>query len=540
MAVEDRRTGRGRRTGFLAAPAGTALLVAAGLGVLLAVTWSPRASGGGLADLRLYTTRLVMMAAFVLMALAGRGRDPRGGAWARPYLALALGFLAGRVAAGLFEPLFAAGSTEQTALQFTGAVCEGVGIAAVELGIVVQAARLDLRRAALAVSGAYLVAEAAFFVLLLLPGGAVAVLAPVGEVAALAAWWALALGPAAAPCDGPAPAALAAEEGAPAEQAPAAPRRPLSSISLGGAPLGAVVGLCVVLTLIWGVFAELSGEGTGAFFDAASEIVMVGVRALVVVLCVYGALWLSFRHLVLSCVALWTCGILLSVLLQGSVGVATTGLVVKAGLYLLQALTLLFAVRAGMREPGDALPAAGLVLCSCLCGMLSRLAVTLAGGIGAAALPACAAASLAAIVAALLALWDGQARRAGRAVAGGGGSGGAAGDMGGAGASPGTPGMGGVPGVDGALAAREADFLARFQRFCDENQLSERERDVLLEAVHGYTVDAIAENLGMSRETAKTHLRRIYARAGVGGKQDILKAFEGLGPEGQPHSDGHG
>ena len=38
--------------------------------------------------------------------------------------------------------------------------------------------------------------------------------------------------------------------------------------------------------------------------------------------------------------------------------------------------------------------------------------------------------------------------------------------------------------------------------------------------------DAVGEKLGLSRETVKTYLSRIYSRAGVGGRQELLAVLD--------------
>jgi len=44
---------------------------------------------------------------------------------------------------------------------------------------------------------------------------------------------------------------------------------------------------------------------------------------------------------------------------------------------------------------------------------------------------------------------------------------------------------------------------------------SEREADVLLYLCHGYPNSEIAEHLGISQNTVKTHLKNIYGKLGV-------------------------
>lgn len=77
------------------------------------------------------------------------------------------------------------------------------------------------------------------------------------------------------------------------------------------------------------------------------------------------------------------------------------------------------------------------------------------------------------------------------------------------------------------LVAASVNFARRFEELASERGLTPRERDVLFEAVHGYTIDHIARKLSLSREAIKSSLTRAYARAGVSGKQAFLALMDG-------------
>lgn len=99
---------------------------------------------------------------------------------------------------------------------------------------------------------------------------------------------------------------------------------------------------------------------------------------------------------------------------------------------------------------------------------------------------------------------------------------------------PGLPVRAGTAASDGAdegqLAEPADSFVLKFDAFCGEYGLSPREREVLELAVHGYTMVSIARELVISDETVKTHLRRIYAKVGVSGKQRLIEAVEAFEP----------
>lgn len=74
-------------------------------------------------------------------------------------------------------------------------------------------------------------------------------------------------------------------------------------------------------------------------------------------------------------------------------------------------------------------------------------------------------------------------------------------------------------------------FVLKFDAFCSEFGLSPREREVLELSVHGYTMASIARQLVISDETVRTHLRRIYAKVGVSGKQSLIEAVDAFGSD---------
>lgn len=65
-----------------------------------------------------------------------------------------------------------------------------------------------------------------------------------------------------------------------------------------------------------------------------------------------------------------------------------------------------------------------------------------------------------------------------------------------------------------------------FARRMENAVLTEREREVALLAVKGYTAKRIAEELVVSEYTAKNHLSSIYRKMGVVSKQELIKLWE--------------
>lgn len=72
--------------------------------------------------------------------------------------------------------------------------------------------------------------------------------------------------------------------------------------------------------------------------------------------------------------------------------------------------------------------------------------------------------------------------------------------------------------------ARASDVRA--EAFCERLQLSQRECEVLVETLHGHNRASVAEKLGLSPDTVKHYLSRIYLKAGVSSKQELVSLVE--------------
>lgn len=73
---------------------------------------------------------------------------------------------------------------------------------------------------------------------------------------------------------------------------------------------------------------------------------------------------------------------------------------------------------------------------------------------------------------------------------------------------------------DGDGAPREGAWTKSCNALAEQAGLSLRERDVLFLLGKGYTIEYIAGELGISFNTAKSHIRNVYAKAGVHSKQE--------------------
>lgn len=119
-------------------------------------------------------------------------------------------------------------------------------------------------------------------------------------------------------------------------------------------------------------------------------------------------------------------------------------------------------------------------------------------------------------------------------------------------------GLAGVPGADSAdvtglagtaaangpqktdLTAAEANALATAEDPIEPScralaktyDLTARELEVLVPLVHGRSAATIAQTLGISTETARTHIRHIYQKTDIHNREDLMDAVEAQGSAG--------
>lgn len=72
----------------------------------------------------------------------------------------------------------------------------------------------------------------------------------------------------------------------------------------------------------------------------------------------------------------------------------------------------------------------------------------------------------------------------------------------------------------------ESDFALRAAAFSKRLQLSQREEEVLLGILHGYSRVRIAEKLYLSPGTVKSYVGRIYSKGNVRSKQELISLVE--------------
>ena len=92
-----------------------------------------------------------------------------------------------------------------------------------------------------------------------------------------------------------------------------------------------------------------------------------------------------------------------------------------------------------------------------------------------------------------------------------------------------------VPGADGERGdsgqgepdRRQGLWTRKCNAVVDEYHLSERESDVLFLLSKGRTISYIADELHISFNTAKSHIRHVYVKTGVHTRQELLDMIEG-------------
>ena len=70
-------------------------------------------------------------------------------------------------------------------------------------------------------------------------------------------------------------------------------------------------------------------------------------------------------------------------------------------------------------------------------------------------------------------------------------------------------------------------YESAFVLFASDRSLTEREQRICWDYARGRTVEYIAKSCGISKETVKTHLKRVYAKSSCHSRQELIDAIEG-------------
>ena len=285
--------------------------------------------------------------------------------------------------------------------------------------------------------------------------------------------------------------------------------------------------LCLAIVLLaTGVLVNLTGVGgTGenAFFDLSVNIYLILVRVAVVA---FVAAWPHLPGPV-GVTAFGICGFALGsgmvVVLWNTPEKFFGAMVVESTLYVLQALILVAGMGVARQAPAHRdeilLATIGLDFANHITRLLTPFFAHDLTSVTSHAVGSVAAVSLGCVAA--CATW-GWVRATTLARSGGQ-------SAGGVDTQSGVDAQSSVAreGRQDPIFTRELAFYRTFCVIAERARLADREREVLYEAMHGYSADHIAERLAVSSQTVKTYLSRAYQKLGVRTKQEALRLLDG-------------
>lgn len=283
-----------------------------------------------------------------------------------------------------------------------------------------------------------------------------------------------------------------------------------------------------VLLLIQGVYSQITGVGgTGNthLFNMVAEIYVAGVRAAVLAYCLIARSELSVPRIAMCASLIWLAGIPAVTFLWGTDAWLVGSLMLNSGRYILLPIVSIFGVQMARHHSGGATMLVFLAIAavnSCYVSRFAVLAVMVDPiSIGTETLlvisfcsmwiVACAIPSFILIRQRLRSQkpHETSSSKAAQPVS-----------------TNKADGVSAESGISDPVFMRELAFYRRFEDMSNEAQLTEREKEVLREAMHGYSIDNIAKHLNLSSQTIKTYLSRSYSRLGVASKQAVLELLD--------------
>lgn len=509
----------------------TALLAAVGLALFLSAVWTARNENALVSDFGLYAARFAKVIACFAIAFIMRGHIPsvpRMLAVGAAFIGLHLAAYGAALALGPEAPEYLMASV-------LSGVFSGIGEACIILLFAHLLSTFAPSVSAVAIPAAYLLNEILYYSTLYLPTPAILVLRPVGKVTALAVlWW----------CICRKRSVPSADDELPFQYGVSlrTSREPVLGFLSSSQDWMLILAGTTLFPFLFGFIAQVcSNAGTNSgLYDVVNELMALG---LLVLLVAYGALRgrrLTFDEALYFTVPLFATGcLLLPYFWNGSVPLA--GLLVKCGYTLYQVMFWMLLARKCHEDIRHTYLYFGIFYG--LFELATAAARLWASSLWQAdmidfdtmALVALSSLWLIALYGllffAISKFWQRRAEIAGPcamqpmppAVA-------AAVSEG---ASEASDPIETAVAADAAVAAGSAGFdeepspFARnLDAFCARYDLTPREREVLLEALHGYSMENIGRRLYVSRETVKTHLRRIYNKVGVSGKQELISFID--------------
>lgn len=307
------------------------------------------------------------------------------------------------------------------------------------------------------------------------------------------------------------------------------PATPWNAILLGA--------FATILLLIQGVYSQITGMGgaEGAhLFNMTAEIYVAALRIVVLVYCLFLARRLLAQWIALCAAIIWLIGIPLVAFLWGTDYWLIGSLSLNSGQYILLPVLAIYGVQLAQRYPQKRSCIVFFAIAVSYCCYISRMCVLLfaphASTIDTQQLLIVSFWSLWLVAISLglflffrqhvtetrwhtaLEMSEVRASEALESVKAASGE-----TIAAAIAEQSAP----DPGLE-----KEIAFYRSFQIIADGAELTDREREVLNEALHGYSINNIAKHLNLSPQTIKTYLSRAYGRVGVTSKQAFLDLID--------------
>lgn len=509
----------------------TALLAAVGLALFLSAVWTARNENALVSDYGLYAARFAKVAACFVIAFAMRSHIPS----IERMLAAGAGFIGVHLVAYGATVALGPASPEYLMASVLSGVFSGIGEAFIILLFAHLLSTFAPRTSAVAIPAAYLLNEVLYYSTLYLPIPLILALRPAGKVLAIGILlW----------CIRRKRAVTEAGEEHPFQYGVSlhVSREPVLGFLSGSRDWMLILAGTTLFPFLFGFIAQVcSNAGTNSgLYDVVNELMAIGLLLLLIV---YGATRgrrLTFEEVLYFTVPLFATGcLLLPFFWKGQVPFA--GLLVKCGYTVYQVMFwmllarkcyedirhtyLYFGIFYGLFELATA--AARLLASSlwqadmvdfetmALVGLVSLWLIALYGLVFFAITNVWArrGGEVVGDSAVLASVANAEVRRPAPGAAGE--------DAGEDSAGP------TAAKADGEEALSEASpFARRLDGFCERYEITPREREVLVEAMHGYSMENIGRRLYVSRETVKTHLRRVYGKVGVSGKQELIAAID--------------
>lgn len=493
------------------------LLAALGLALFLSSMWTARADASGVSTAVVYATRFVSFGTYMLVAWFFRNHLPQ----VALVLRLGVSFMAVHLVLALVSPLLPLNDAASLALNYGSAVFEGIANALLTLLFAHIFSTFAPRLSAVGIAVAYLGVDVGILALDLLDIDVLHYTRPAFTCASLILLVVCThrlLLPGAPGTSRPLQYGMA--------EASAAPDiHPIRFFSTHTNWLLLLI-VAILFPNLFGVIAQVSSEtgGNFALYDVTTEIMIIALQVVFLLFMVFFGSSYGFAAILAFTVPLYATGFALFPA-DWEAGIPVAGCFIRGGYVVLTVLIWALMARTSYADPRHTYLYFG-VYCGVSNAQLGRVVGSLLMGEAGPNLPLCLSLSLGSLWAICifgLAMFfllrrDSRLSFAEKFS-----------PMGEA-ATQETPRVATVNATDSTSDIGQATatdpFVRQFQALSERVHLTPREREVLAEAIHGYSRTNIAKKLCLSPETVKTYLNRAYTKAGVSSKQELIALIE--------------